>query len=53
MNNRLGPTGRAEEWLATLCAHHVGVGPATLLLYDATTLSVPPDLRMTRFHGHH
>jgi hypothetical protein len=35
------PTYAADAWrerLAALCAHHVGLGPATLLLYDVTTL---------------
>lgn len=35
------PDHAAETWrerLAALCAHHVGLGPATLLLYDVTAL---------------
>jgi hypothetical protein len=32
-----------RERLAALCAHHVGLGPATLLLYDVTTLYFETD----------
>ncbi|GGU88418.1 IS1634 family transposase [Lentzea flava] len=35
-----------DEWrerLAALCAYHVGLGPATLLLYDVTTLYFETD----------
>ncbi|MFL6141557.1 MAG: IS1634 family transposase, partial [Labedaea sp.] len=35
------PAYAADAWrerLAALCAQHVGLGPATLLLYDVTTL---------------
>jgi hypothetical protein len=40
------PAYAAEAWrerLAALCAHHVGLGPATLLLYDVTTLYFETD----------
>lgn len=40
------PTYAKDEWrerLAALCAHHVGLGPATLLLYDVTTLYFETD----------
>lgn len=40
------PTYGADAWrqrLAALCAHHVGLGPATLLLYDVTTLYFETD----------
>jgi hypothetical protein len=35
------PGYAADAWrerLAALCAHHVSLGPASLLLYDVTTL---------------
>lgn len=32
-----------RERLAGVCAHHVGLGPATLLLYDVTTLYFETD----------
>ncbi|WP_452607469.1 IS1634 family transposase, partial [Prauserella oleivorans] len=32
-----------RERLAALCAHHVGLGPATLLLYDVATLYFETD----------
>jgi hypothetical protein len=35
--------GAWRERLAALCAHHVGLGPATLLLYDVTTLYFETD----------
>ncbi len=41
------PTYAADAWrerLAALCAHHVGLGPATLLLYDVTTLYFETDV---------
>jgi hypothetical protein len=41
------PDYAAEAWrerLAALCAHHVGLGPATLLLYDVTTLYFETDI---------
>jgi hypothetical protein len=40
------PAYAADAWrerLAALCAHHVGLGPATLLLYDVTTLYFETD----------
>jgi hypothetical protein len=40
------PAYAKHEWrerLAALCAHHVGLGPATLLLYDVTTLYFETD----------
>ena len=40
------PGYAADAWrerLAALCAHHVGLGPATLLLYDVTTLYFETD----------
>ena len=40
------PAYAAEAWrerLAALCAHHAGLGPATLLLYDVTTLYFETD----------
>lgn len=40
------PGFAADAWrerLAALCAHHVGLGPATLLLYDVTTLYFETD----------
>jgi hypothetical protein len=40
------PDYAADVWrerLAALCAHHVGLGPATLLLYDVTTLYFETD----------
>jgi hypothetical protein len=40
------PDYAADAWrerLAALCAHHVGLGPATLLLYDVTTLYFETD----------
>ena len=40
------PVYAADAWrerLAALCAHHVGLGPATLLLYDVTTLYFETD----------
>ncbi|GAA5108971.1 hypothetical protein GCM10025762_15190 [Haloechinothrix salitolerans] len=40
------PAYAQDEWrerLAALCAHHVGLGPATLLLYDVTTLYFEAD----------
>jgi hypothetical protein len=40
------PDYAAEAWrerLAALCAHHVGLGPATLLLYDVTALYFETD----------
>jgi Transposase DDE domain len=33
-----------RERLAALCAHHVSLGPATLLLYDVTTLYFETDV---------
>jgi hypothetical protein len=30
--------------MAALCAHHVALGPATLLLYDVTTLYFETDI---------
>jgi hypothetical protein len=44
--NRRLPVFAKESWrerLAALCAHHVGLGPATLLLYDVTTLYFETD----------
>lgn len=41
------PAYAKDEWrerLAALCAHHVGLGPATLLLYDVTTLYFETDV---------
>jgi DDE family transposase len=40
------PVYATDQWrerLAALCAHHVGLGPATLLLYDVTTLYFETD----------
>jgi hypothetical protein len=40
------PAYAADAWrerLAALCAHHVSLGPATLLLYDVTTLYFETD----------
>jgi Transposase DDE domain len=40
------PVYAADAWrerLTALCAHHVGLGPATLLLYDVTTLYFETD----------
>lgn len=40
------PAYAAQAWrerLAALCAHHVGLGSATLLLYDVTTLYFETD----------
>jgi len=45
MNRRL-PVFAKESWrerLAALCAHHVGLGPATYVLYDVTTLYFETD----------
>lgn len=44
--NRRLPVFAKQSWrerLAALCAQHVGVGPATLLLYDVTTLYFETD----------
>ena len=40
------PRYASDEWrqrLAQACAAHVGLGPATLVLYDVTTLYFEPD----------
>jgi len=40
------PAYAADAWrerLAALCAHHVGLGPATYVLYDVTTLYFETD----------
>jgi len=40
------PAYAKDEWrerLAALCAHHVGLGPATYVLYDVTTLYFETD----------
>ncbi len=44
--NRRLPVFAKESWrerLAALCAHHVGLGPPTLLLYNVTTLYFETD----------